>query len=307
MSKTVYGAVVLLSGLLFMSRTAISQNPGDMVYVANRAEKGSVNWSNGVIRGTGYGVRPERIANPGKARLMAREAALADAYRALAFIVSDVAVDANTTVLEHEEKNQEIKFAVHAFIRNARIVSEVDLPDGTYEVTLEIRIWGNNGLGRAVQTTGSLDEPANEQRYLDGRIFESTSPAPVEQPGVDMSIDISGKLYTGLVIDARGLGVEPCMSPKILFPDGSEVWGTMQISPDLVNSYGIAAYYKTLGLAMKNSRTGENPLVVKAVGKSGKYNGDVVVSEEDGKRILSENHRGAFLDKLGVVFLIDPR
>lgn len=313
MVKAIFGAIVLMAGVFFIGGTTVSQTASDVPYIENRGDRGSVDWSNGVIHGTGYGVRPERITNPGKARLMAREAALADAYRAIAFIVSGVAVDGNTTVRDHEEESQEIKLSVHAFIRNARIVSEADLPDGTYEVTLELPIWGENGLGRAVRGSGKQTEPVlkpapqiDEGQEPVGRISEPQITPVVEQPEPFKAQEASGQPYTGLVIYARGLGVEPCMSPKILFPDGSEVWGTMQIDPDLVNSYGIVAYYKTLGKAMKNERTGDNPLVIKAIGKSGKVNGDVVVSEEDGKKILAENVRGGFLEKLGVVFLIDP-
>ena len=48
--------------------------------------------------------------------------------------------------------------------------------------------------------------------------------------------------YTSVVIDATGLKVLRSMSPKILRPDGSEVWGTLKVDPDILSDYGIAAY-----------------------------------------------------------------
>ncbi len=47
-------------------------------------------------------------------------------------------------------------------------------------------------------------------------------------------------LYTGVVIDARGLGVMPSMSPKIYDNTGNEVYGTMTVDPDYVIEKGIA-------------------------------------------------------------------
>jgi len=305
--------MTLLCALLIVGTTASAQSAAVSPYIVSYGAQGNVDWAQGVIRGTGYGVRPERITNPGKARLMAREAALADAYRALAFIVSGVAVDGNTTVREHEEESQEIKLAVHAFIRNARIVSEADLPDGVYEVTLELPMWGDSGLSRAIQRDNrqALSPAPGAQNMHDIDDWDdmddmSFATETSQTPQTNVPATSAPSPYSGLVIDARGLGVKPCMSPKILFPDGSEVWGTMQIDPELVSRYGITAYYKSMGQAMKNERTGDNPLIVKAVGKSGKVNGDVIVSEADGLTILSENKRYGFLDKLKVVFLIDP-
>jgi hypothetical protein len=113
--------------------------------------------------------------------------------------------------------------------------------------------------------------------------------------------------YTSLIIDARDLGIERAMSPKILRTDGYEVWGTVKVDPDYVNDSGIVSYAQSIEKALACSRCGNNPLVVKATGKgSGPFGCDVVVSEQDAKLILDENARGKFLNRFNVIFLIDP-
>lgn len=123
----------------------------------------------------------------------------------------------------------------------------------------------------------------------------SIGPEPLEASGS----------YTGLIVDARGMGLESCMSPRILFPDGSEVWGTIFEKPEVVIDYGIVSYYKQFGDAVRNERTGANPMVVDAVSVDGTLMYNVVVSEKDGLKILSENWRSGFLDEFAIGFLKD--
>ena len=73
--------------------------------------------------------------------------------------------------------------------------------------------------------------------------------------------------YTGVIIDARGRNVERGMSPKIRRTDGSEVWGTLSVSPDFVIENGIAAYAHSVAEARKKRRVGSNPLVIRAQGR----------------------------------------
>lgn len=120
----------------------------------------------------------------------------------------------------------------------------------------------------------------------------------------DTASQASGS-YTGLIVDARGLGLHSCMSPRILFPDGSEVWGTIFEKPEVVIDYGIVSYYRQFGDAVKNERVGANPLVVDAVDVEGVMECNVVVSESDGLKILSESWRSGFLDAFAVGFLKD--
>jgi hypothetical protein len=131
-----------------------------------------------------------------------------------------------------------------------------------------------------------------------------TPPVPGLQP------DAAPKVgpFTGLIVDCRGLGVSPAMSPKIVDETGKEIWGTMQIDPEIAIEYGIVGYYKSVEDARSGSRAGQNPLVVKAIGKAGRakmFQCDAVVTSADGQRILGENAEAGFLAKLNVCFVTD--
>lgn len=55
---------------------------------------GGVNWEESVITDTGAGLPPQNAVNPSQARMLARRAAVVDAYRMLAESIKGVNVDA---------------------------------------------------------------------------------------------------------------------------------------------------------------------------------------------------------------------
>ena len=117
-----------------------------------------------------------------------------------------------------------------------------------------------------------------------------------------------GKPYTSVIIDATGLGLERCMSPKIRRANGSEVWGTVKVDPDFVEEHGIVAYAKTLDEAKKSDRCGSNPMIIKAVAVAGgAFHSDPVIRDADADLLLAENKLGKFLDRFDVIFVKDGK
>ena len=118
--------------------------------------------------------------------------------------------------------------------------------------------------------------------------------------------EAKAEAYTCVIIDARGLGVERGMAPKIRRPDGSELWGTKDADPDYVLDEGIVAYCKSEETARKNKRCGDHPLILKAVKAQAKIMAyDVCVSALDGQTLLDSDKRCRFLDANHVIFLVD--
>lgn len=118
-------------------------------------------------------------------------------------------------------------------------------------------------------------------------------------------ISFAEQIYTGLIVDARELGVEPSKSPKIYDTKGREVYGTLNIDPDYVIKVGIVQYENTIYDAIVHETAGKNPIVVRAVRRGPHpYKSDIVISEEDAKWIKRANEKSYFLDLLKVVFII---
>ena len=131
------------------------------------------------------------------------------------------------------------------------------------------------------------------------------SPAQT-QPVASAKPSAPGQPYTSVIIDATGLGLDRCMSPKIRRTNGNEVWGTVKVDIDYVEDHGIVGYAKTMEEAKKCDRCGSNPLIIKAIARAGgNFRSDPVISDADADLLMAENKLGKFLDKFNVIFIKD--
>ena len=107
--------------------------------------------------------------------------------------------------------------------------------------------------------------------------------------------------YTGLIVDCRGLELQPVMSPVIRNSNGTKIYGHKNLDIDKVISMGMADYADN---SINASRAGDKPLVVRAVALEN-FNSNPVVAISDSNKILIENYASKFLKDLKVVFLFD--
>lgn len=107
--------------------------------------------------------------------------------------------------------------------------------------------------------------------------------------------------YTGLIVDCRGLELQPVMSPVVKNVNGTKIYGHKNLDIDRVIREGMADYIND---TENVDRAGVNPLVVKAVSVEN-FNSNPVLNIPDSNRVLIENHATKFLNDLKVVFLFD--
>ena len=269
----------------------------------------NVDWNRNVIRATGGGVAPANARNIAQARMMARRAAITDAYRQLAEYVGGVNVDSETTVSMAEVQSDVVKTRVKATVRGARIVDERQTGDGGFEVTVEVPMFGVSSLASAVINRPAVVEsfpeqtadvlPSKVEPYQDGGW---ATPAPSTNKGSSAAAAPDGKAigrFTGLIVDCRGLGLKPVMSPVIKNANGRPIYGYKNLDYDKVIEKGMASYARNMSEA---SRAGRNPLIVRALDVEN-HGGTPVLSVADANRVLIENGATHFLDDTNVVFL----
>jgi len=290
-----------------------------LVLVSLPAAEAASDWNGGNVRAEGTGIAPARTASPAQARVLARRAAIADAYRALAEQIQGVDVDATTTVENMMVANDTVRTHVSALIRGARIVSEQELKGGAYTVTLEVPVFGVGSLANSIfsrnETRAQWASPDSVyEPYSGGRNYDttgygtydrgSTTPAaPVRRDpaGSSAASAPAGRAvggYTGLIVDCRGLGLRPVMSPVIKTDNGRPIYGYKNLDSDKVVQNGMAGYVRSESDA---TRAGRNPLVVRAVAVDAGAN--PVLSADDARRVLIENGASGFLDATNVVFI----
>ncbi len=262
--------------------------------------KGRVNWSGGYVEATGIGAPPEKYYGKPQARPMALRAAQVDAYRNLLEVVQGVRVDSETEVRDFTTASDTIRAKVEGLVKGAQIVKRDYLSDGTVEVTLRMPLYGE-----FANTILPLPKPAKpeEPPVAPAAPVEPVTPAGPQV--VSPPPAPAAEVYTGLVVDARGVQLRPTMKPRIIDESGKEVYGYMMVDQNYANQQGISSYSKDLTAAQNNPRVTNNPLTVKALRAEGPTKGDVVISTADASKIEGAAENLSFLKKCRVMIVLD--
>ncbi len=280
MKKTIFILTILMT--FAWAQYGYGVVPGAVV---EQTDKGSINYSQGIITATGIGTLPEYAVNPGQARAMAIRAAKVDARRQLIEMVNGITLTSETT-LRNRMADEVVKEKVEGVIRGAYQVGETSyLSDTSVEVTMAVSM---SGISEVVT-------PAPVQ----------TAPAVIAQPETIDAAPVQSGPFTGIIIDAKGLGVRPAMAPKIVNQGGTIVYGPGNYTREYAIQYGVAGYSKSLENARDDVRVKGNPMVVKAISVQGTNMTDVVVSTEDSWKMQSADRNDNILKDCRVLILLD--
>jgi hypothetical protein len=186
------------------------------------------------------------------------------------------------------------------------------MSDGTVEVTLRMPLSGGfsqiiipKALGKRPEVTPPSPPPAAPPE---------TPAAPPETPVIPPEIPAvpapaapapAGEVYTGMVVDARGLQARPAMAPKVLDENGKEVYGSMNVDKEYAVQQGMSGYARDLTAAQSNPRVTNNPLSVKGVKTEGPGRADIVISNADADKIRGASENLTFLKKCRVMIVLD--
>lgn len=262
--RLVVATTLLLSSWAHPIMGVAQEKPANETSVIEKVGLANVDWTEGVIQVTGVGTAPDR-GSVSQKRLTAERAAVADAYRQLAEVVQGVRVNAERMIKDYMADSVVVKTQVNALIKGAQKTDRRFLADGSIEIDMVLPVYGQ----------GSLNEVLQPQKNV-------APPPPVELEPSEINEE-----YTGLIVDCRGLGLEPAMSPALNSKAGGEIYiGHQPVDPDFVIREGIVSYHKSLNDAKQGSRVGKNPLIVKGIAVSGNFKTDVMISEKDTRLIL---------------------
>lgn len=277
-------SIIVLTLFTFVSGNASAQLTGTIKDVEQSVgSSGKVDWTAGVLTAVGIGAPPAQPANPAQARAMAERAAQVVAYRNLLEAVKGVRVDSATTVENFIVTSDVIRTEVNGIIQGATIMDKKYMSDGSVEVTIGMRL------------TGALAEA----------LLPKTPPTPPTGLTGTLAPAAQGQLYTGLIVDARGLGIKPAMAPKILNEDGKEVYGSAWVSRDYAVREGMVGYLKDPVQAQTNPRVTNKPLMVKAIKAAGDARVDMVITNADAAMLHSASENLSMLQKCRVIILVD--
>lgn len=279
-------SVLMTGSVLAETNTTVNVTINSNVPLEETGQAGRVSWDQGVIEAIGTGVPPTNATSMAQSRALTRRAAIVEAYRNLAETIQGVQVDSETTMANLQINSDIVKTKVSGLIRGAKIIREQAMADGSYQVVMSIKLYGSDGVA-GIALNAVKPEQIQDFPTADYKSFAQTSS------------------YTGVIVDARGLGLEPTFSPIIYDETGRTIYGSAYLDVNFAISKGMVDYAPNSDLVQEaengQSRAGATPIIVKAISIKGN-NCNVVVSKEDGDKILSANQSTGFLKRCAVVF-----
>ena len=268
-------------------------------FIGDVFDNGSVNYGDRTIQAIGIGFIPENVINAGQARRAAMRIAKQDALRQLIEIVNGVNVTSETTV-SGAMFDDVIKTQVQGAIRGARRVGDPKyLSDTSVEVTYEVKM---ADISRVLLP---MAEKAPTLTFEDVTVGGAATPEASSDQGSSADSGPTSGGVTGIIIDGKGLGLRPAMSPRIMNQSGSVVYGPSQYSRDYAASNGVVGYAKSLEQAKADPRVQGNPLVIRGSSVSGSSAADLVVSNVDAGKIARADGSAGLLGNCRVMFVLD--
>lgn len=246
-------------------------------------ENGAVNWTTGYISAIGKASPQDNSETshesvPGSAR--------ADANRQILEILKQIKINAALSVDEYASKNDVILAGMEKTARDADILKQYYTSALAVEIMIETSMFGG---------------------FLQLVLPEEIRQIPKISPDIskeDFHV-IGENIYTGLIIDVRGLGIEPVINPVIISEQGQDVYSSTFISREFAVQNGVCTYICSMDQAMRDKRVGHHPLVLKGLRKEGKPNPAVVISMSDYRLLEKATERHTFLKECKVIMVMD--
>jgi len=285
-------AVMLMAGTATAASTNVNVTINNILTpIEESGQSGRVGWENGIVEAVGTGFAPTNARSIAQGTALARRAAILDAQRNLLEAIQGVQVDSETTIRNLEITSDVVQTKVSGLLKGAKIVRQQAMPDGSYQVVMSINLYGNDSLASVALNAVKNEQPVEE--------FPAPAPSYISPVSNDEA------LYTGVIIDARGLGLQSTFSPRVYDEADTIVYGNKYIDVNYAISQGMVDYAITPEMvqAAENgqSRAGSHPLVIKAL-RVVDNDCNVVISTADANAMLAYNQNAGFLKKCAVVF-----
>ena len=287
-------ALVVSGALIFGGVPCASAFNSGVNINSNVQQQGSINWN----KGADSDVIAVGISRPDPRGLaLSREAAIMAAQRNLIAVVQGMQINSTTTMRDLILENDTVNRNISGTLRGAQIIEEEITNDGGYYVKMRVPIYG---VGESIAAAILPALRPNAPQAFNTPNLQNFEPATIQ--------DIQSTNYSGVIVDAAGLGLTETFSPVIYDTNGRAIYGIENLQNDaLIISEGMVSYSDSINSATAMQRAGNAPLIVKAVSVRGGNNStnkvNAVISTSDADKILLANQKNHMLENCAVVFV----
>ena len=289
-----HGLRLLIMFLIGVATPGQAQDPHDVV---QEFTSGRINWTQGHIFTTVEWSPPDDQFGKPVDPARALEAARAN----LLTIIKSIRIDAHTRLAHFSQERGVIFQKIHEMVGQATVLDREYLSDGSVKVTLKMDIWG--GLAQLVlpQEIRQVDmiKPVADSGTKKNDTKDAAGSNGAPAPSLPAP-------YTGLVIDARGIPVQPALVAVVRDESHREVFGPAYVSREFVVQHGMCLYVRDIPAAVRiHPRVRYNPLIVKCLSPENEAHTDLLISDADAARLRSASENITFLREGRVIIVVD--
>ena len=240
-------------GLLVVAGSAAAQFWSTEVRVTETLSQGQIDWTDGLVLSRDRATSSERRG----AGVAAVQAATQTARQGLLRVFEQVRFDARQLLGQAVRQAEAPRQELEALVVHATVVETRYYPGGAVETAVQLPFAGQ--LTALFLPTISSVTPDGEPR--------------------------TEAVHTGVVIDARGLAIQPALFPRIVDERGQTLYAPESVDREAAVQQGYVAYAKAFDQAPAQTRIGEHPLVLRALRVAGESRVDLVLSDAEATRI----------------------
>ena len=252
---------------------------------------GRINWSAGKIIASGAGSPTGgKTSQAADAEAAAYSAAMQAAGQNLFDILQQVRIDSRAITENLAALDPQLLVKAREMVFVSPEIESLRRLDGDGTVTVFLQFQLHGGFAQLV-----LPREITHVDSITQVIPGKNAPAAAADPDA----------YTGLVVDARHIGTQAAMVPRILDENMQEVYGPAFASREYAVQKGMSGYEIDFQAAAGSARVGDAPLIVKGLRTEGPGQCDIVITNADAARIRQSSEHLLFLRQCRVIIVLD--
>ena len=213
----------------------------------------------------------------------------------------DLRYDRSMLIKDFLRINPQIEDRVLNLLTEYRVLKQNYLTDGSTEYVYNLSLTNKIMLSimpkiSPIKLVVPMLCPYCGQEWPDGKAVPSgTELVPKE---------IETTIYSGIIIDCRGLDLKPCLFPTIWNESQEEIYSVNFADQNFIIDQGLVLY--TTQDQYSDPRVGQNPLRIKATDVIGSANTDIEIADSDGQRIHGSKSNLNLLRECRIAVIFGP-
>ena len=254
-----------------------------------KADQGRINWFTGEMRAIGEAKARQQLWDQQVRQEVMRRQALMQGRRNLYSTLKAVRIDSSLTVRDRVAEAPVLREKLKGRVNNSVVLDRTLIPDERMSLRVGMKLWG----------------PLSKMLIPDSVWYEKPSEVSAEElDKEEMEPSERIERHSGLIVDARGLDVEPSLICRVYGPEKRLLYGPGIVRPSVAIGRGMVGYTQDRRRAVRSSRSGDDPLILRAEEKAASKGCEVTVSAEASEHLLPRPGNIEFMRRGRVIIIV---